>query len=150
MTTRRQYTEAERATALAALDAHNGDVMNAAKWAKVPRKTLEYWRNGGAVNEPVAELRQIKTGELADRLEELAHMLVGAAPDKIAAASLQMVATSIGIAVDKMQLLRNKPTTITEDVSSLPDDELDRRIAALENRETQTAGSQIPEASAPA
>ena len=134
-----KYSEDDRAVALAALDAHEGNVLKAAAFCKIPRKTLEYWRDGGAVNKPVAELRQIKKGELADRLEALAQLLVDAAPSKIAEASLQMVATSLGIAVDKMQLLRNKPTTITDDLSNYSDTELDRRIAAIERGEAAKA-----------
>lgn len=139
MAERRRYTEEERAVALAALDAHEGNVLKAAAFCKIPRKTLENWRDGGAVNEAVAELRHIKKGELADRLEALAHLLVDAMPEKLAEATLKDAAVALGVSVDKMQLLRNKPTTITDDISSVTDAELDRRIAALERGETQAA-----------
>jgi hypothetical protein len=35
-------------------------------------------------------------------------------PDKIQAANLQQVATSMAIAIDKMQLLRGAPTSISD------------------------------------
>ena len=58
----------------------------------------------------------IKKGHLADECEEIAWRLAQAMPEKIGKASLSQMATSFGIMIDKMQLLRGLPTSITESV----------------------------------
>jgi hypothetical protein len=52
-----------------------------------------------------------KKRQLADRLEGLAHALLDGmgSPDKIGAATLQQLAISLGIVIDKMLLLRARP-----------------------------------------
>jgi len=40
--------------------------------------------------------------------------LVSVAPDKVGEATLQQIMTSAGIAIDKMQLLRQQPTSIEQ------------------------------------
>lgn len=146
MALRRNYSEDDRAVALAAYAANESNLDRTAKFTGIPRNTIRNWVNGGAINADTIQLSTVKKGLLADRLETVAHLLVDCIPDKIAEASLQMVATSLGIAVDKMQLLRNKPTTITDDLSSLSDAELDKRIAAIERGETAKAPKSAPPA----
>ena len=127
------YSDSEKATALAALDANGGNVAATARQLKIPRKTLDGWKAGTNVHEEVAEIRQEKKRDLADEMEKIALNLVDAIPDKIKEASLQQTATSLGIAVDKMQLLRGKPTAINQDGEMTPEqrkariDELNRR-----------------------
>lgn len=133
---RRSYSDKERAEALAVLDStKKGGVPNyseASRLAGVPRKTIEEW-DKGRVNSDVAEIRQHKKGELADCLSVVAHELVEAIGGKIAEASLQQVATSMGIVVDKMQLLRGEPTSISQS-QGMNDDERAERVAALLER----------------
>jgi transposase-like protein len=136
----RKYSEEDKAVALAALDAHAGNMDKASKFLGIPRSTLRFWKSGGAVNNAVAIVRQVKKGELADRLEELAHLLVEAIPNKIDEASLQQVATSLGIAVDKMQLLRSKPTEIIEDASLSNTERAARITTLLNNARTRGVG----------
>ena len=144
MSLQAKYTEEKKAETLAYFSATGDNQRKTARDCRIPLSTLQRWISGGSVNDTVTAKAVIKKGELADRLEALAQLLVDAAPDKIAEASLQMVATSLGIAVDKMQLLRNKPTTITDDLSSLSDAELDKRIAAIERGETAKAPKSAP------
>jgi len=59
-------------------------------------------------------LRHQKKDDLAIALEELAYRLVSVAPDKVGEATLQQIMTSAGIAIDKMQLLRQQPTSIEQ------------------------------------
>jgi transposase-like protein len=115
--TRRQYSDEEKAVALATLDANGGDVRKTARDTGIPFSTLQGWAHQRGVNESVTELAVTKKKNLADELERIALALVDAIPDKIDGASLQQVATAAGIAVDKMQLLRGEPTGITKDVS---------------------------------
>lgn len=127
---RRQWSDRDRAEALAALDANGGNVSRTAQALGVPRKTLAEWRDG-RTNPEVAELRQEKKAGLADRLETIAHKLADSLPDKINQAELKDAATSLGIIVDKMRLLREQPTAISRDDDSLTDSERADRIAAL-------------------
>lgn len=111
---RRQYSDAEKAESLAALDANGGNVSKTARDLGLPRKTLAQWADDRHIHQDVAELRQEKKIDLAARLEEIARQLAEAMPEKMATANLQQVATSMGIAIDKMQLLRGQPTNISD------------------------------------
>ncbi len=139
---RRQYSDQDRASALAALDANGGNVAKTAKDVGVPRVTLIQWRDG-VVSQGVSELRQVKKGDLADRLEEIAHKLVEAIPGKIGSAPLKEVAVALGIAVEKSRLLREKPTSITQETVS--EDERKRRTLELLGRGESRAGTQLPD-----
>lgn len=132
--TRRQYSDNDKAAALAALDTNDGNVYKTAQQLGIPRKTLESWANNAGVNDDVANLRQHKKGEIADRLEDLVHQLIDAMPGKIGDANLQQAATTLGIAVEKIQLLRGKPTDRTVVTDELTDDERAKRIAAILDR----------------
>lgn len=128
---RRQYGEREKAAALAYLDACGGNQNKTARDFGVPRATLQRWIAGQGIAGDVPQLRQVEKGNLADRLESLAHQLIDAAPGKIPDAALSQVSMSLGIAVDKMRLLREQPTSIT---AALSDEERAARIEALAER----------------
>jgi transposase-like protein len=136
--TRRRYSDEERANALAALSANADDVNHTANQLGIPRKTLENWAKG-ARHPEAAQLGQEKKPELADALEEVARKLADAMPAKIADASLRDTAIAMGIAVDKMRLLREAPTSITQTNGTAPDgrrdltDRLERLASALED-----------------
>lgn len=128
---RRRYSDQDRQEALAALAANGGNLDRTARQLGIPRATLQAWRDG-ARHPEAAESAAPKKAALADRLEELAHKLLDAAcePGRLAGASLQQVATSLGIALDKMRLLRGQPTQIGEqtgrlDFGRLSDEDLD-------------------------
>jgi hypothetical protein len=124
---RHGYTDSARADALAALAANGGNFTRTAAQLGIPRRTLQHWAKGECAPQ-VRELAQQKKGPLADAFEELARELLGGmTPEKMAAATLQQLATAAGIAVDKMQLLRGQPTTITE----MTDEERDAQIRKL-------------------
>jgi hypothetical protein len=110
MSRRRRYSDEEKGEALAALDANAGNVKATARQLRIPRITLLGWAAGQA-GPAVSELRHQIKGELADRLEGVAHALLDAmgSPDKIGAATLQQLAISLGIVIDKMLLLRARP-----------------------------------------
>jgi hypothetical protein len=125
---KRRYSDDERASALAALDANGGDFSATARSTGVPRTTLIEWANGRA-HPAVSQIRQGKRGDLADELEGVAWKLVRAMPGKIDKAGLQQVAVSLGISVEKMRLLRELPTNINRgefplDLTKLTDDQL--------------------------
>jgi len=117
---KRSYSDEEKGNALAALAANGGNALLTSQQTGVPRTTLQKWADG-AVHPCVPEMGQQKRQELADRLEGLAHRLVDAIPGKIADSDLKQLSVSLGIAVDKMRLLREQPTSI--EGHDLSDDE---------------------------
>lgn len=111
---RRRYDDKFRAGALVTLEAagypeQKGALIRVANHLKVPESTLRSWHSGEH-SPPPAELCAEKKEELHIELEKVAYILAGAIPGKIAEANLQQVATSLGITIDKMQLLRGQPT----------------------------------------
>lgn len=144
---RTRYSDEDRANALAALAANGGNVSLTSRQLSIPRGTLKQWARGERHPE-AAQLSQEKKGPLADALEAVAWKLAESLEGKVGEAKLQPTATSLGIVIDKMQLLRNKPTEIQKqvadiDLQDVPDDELDRQIADLEGR-TGKAGPGPP------
>jgi hypothetical protein len=73
----------------------------------------------GKNNPPPTELRNEKKEELHIELEKVAYKLIAAMPDKINEANLQQIATSLGIVIDKKQLLSGQPTWRGEIVNLL-------------------------------
>lgn len=135
---RRRYSDEDRANALAALAANEGNVNHTANQLGIPAKTLESWAKGQRHPE-AAQLCEEKKPELADALEEVARKLADAMPGKVADAGLRDTAIALGIAVDKMRLLREAPTSITQTNGTAPDgrrdltDRLERLTSALED-----------------
>jgi len=138
---RRQYTDEEKATALAALAANGGNVKKTALEIGVPRKTLERWANGG-VHPAVAQAGHEKRLPLADVYEDIAYQCLGGlTQDKISKANAVELVKTAAIATDKMQLLRDKPTTIQRhDLSKMSDDELKNELDRLRERRAAIAG----------
>ena len=106
----RGFTEDDKAAALAALAANAGNVSKTARDLGIPRTTLSRWSNGERITDGVTAKAHVKKSALADELESLARILVGAMPEKVADATLQQSATALGITVDKMQVLRGEST----------------------------------------
>ncbi|MGI4791491.1 MAG: hypothetical protein ACRYFS_21905 [Janthinobacterium lividum] len=125
-----KYSEAQRAEILAFFEACGRNQSKTSRDCGVPRKTLQDWLSGVAMNEDIAAKTAAKKVDLADRIETLAHLLVDAAPGKIVDANLSTTMISLGIAVDKLRLLRDKPTVITNDVS-LSDADRSARITQI-------------------
>lgn len=133
-----KYTDAQRAEALAALQANGGNLSATSRDTGIPFSTLKRWRD-----EPdprLAELGEEKKTDLGDRLERIANALVDAIPDKIADAPLNHVSVALGIAIDKLRLLRGEATEVTEVRGSDAKRELAERIARL----TTTRPSETP------
>lgn len=121
---RRRYDDEYRAGAIAMLHAAGypdttGALTRVANELHVPDRTLSRWFNGEN-NSPPDKLVNIKKGDMANALEEVAWKLLDSMADSeaIADAPLQQRATAYGIAVDKMRLLRGLPTEI---VALIPD-----------------------------
>lgn len=116
--TRRHYSEAFRAGALACLDANGGNVKRTARELGVPEKTLAGWAAG---RNPVgAELRAQKRTELVESTERLAEALAGGITAKVrdGRASVEEMCIAFGIAVDKLLLLQNRANSRAESTSA--------------------------------
>ena len=107
MRERHRYSDDFRAEALAALAANGGNVKRTARQLGLPRKTLDGWATG-RTPPPPAHLRHQKSERLAQALESVVRQLLEEAsrPEATAAAPLKDLALALGIAVDKMLLLR--------------------------------------------
>lgn len=118
---RRHYSDADRAAALAALDANGGNWTRTARETGVPGSTLRGWVENRDSAAP-ADLRAQKAETLADALEGLAWQMVEAArftlreikDVAIPLPELVRMFTALGIVIDKLQLLRGNPTDIHE------------------------------------
>lgn len=130
---RREYTDEEKAAALAALRLHGGDASKAAREMGIPRQTLLRWRDSAP--DVVRQIGQDKTDGIAvmmDRIARRAAGLVEKGMDYIdsatladedgnvtdisgavAAKALPELNRVMGTAVDKGQLLRGDPTSNT-------------------------------------
>lgn len=133
-----RYTDEFRANSIIMLEMSGypdkpGALMETAKYLKVPHATLSRWYNGKR-NPPPSEMVQIKKEEIVALLKGE----IGAALKEMGQArkdaDYKELATSIGIMVDKMQLLDGEPTARTEVIHELSDDERIKRVDELLNR----------------
>jgi len=133
---KRQYSDNDKAIALATLDANEGDLKKSARNLQIPLSTLTDWANDRGVNKDVTDIRALKKRELADKLEEVAHaltdnILIRAQSDFSVLIPLKDFAVTLGIAIDKMQVLKGEPTSISKDVTSHSNEERADRILSL-------------------
>src|SRR5687767_2156311 len=119
---RRQYTEDEKGAVLAWYEANGKKLRETARQWKITESTLRHWLRGVGINKSARRLAHIKKGEIADRLEELCHKLIDSALEKADESDLQPVMNGIGIAVEKMRLVREQPTSISKN-AGLTDEE---------------------------
>ena len=109
----RQYTDEDRYIALAAVDLNGGNVYRTAVALNIPAKTLDDWVKARIKRmetraEEFAKGRNEKRGDLAAKLEDVAHTIVEAMPSKVAKATLSQSAVAVGIAIDKVRVLRSQ------------------------------------------
>jgi len=109
------------------------------KKTKISITTLKRWWNEQDSDSTI-DIRQVKKEEFIDKA--WAEILAGlqAMANKRDSANYKEVATSVGILIDKVQLLKGEPTVIaktenknTERFEHLSDEELDEEIKRLEN-----------------
>jgi len=106
------WSEATKAACIAAREA--GLTLDTiAETYGVPKTCVHDWTTH-PVPEDVVRKAELAKGELADKAERVAHLIIDAAPDKIGDAGLSQSMVSFGIAVDKMRVLREQPSSITE------------------------------------
>lgn len=129
----KKYTDVQRAEALAALTANGGNLSATYRATSIPISTLKRWRDEPA-DPRLADLGNEKRAGLETELERIANALVNAIPGKIDEAPLNHVSIALGIAIDKLRLLRGEATEVTEVRGSDAKHELAQRLARLTTR----------------
>lgn len=112
----RDYSAEFKAKALVALKANDNNILRTAHQLDIPEPTLRRWiANGGPRDHT---LQERKSADLANEFEDIAFQVTGIArdrlsdPDKADKINFQQLMTGGGIAVDKMRILRELPTSI--------------------------------------
>ena len=127
---RKRYTDDFRAGAVLMLEAAGypgtvGALTAVARKVKAPARTISRWFNKEQ-NPPPDRLVREKRGELVERLEDMAHMLLDAMGADIKDNGVDAVraATAMGITIDKWQLLKGEPTGIVKVVQMIQEGKL--------------------------
>lgn len=141
---RRRYTDEEKAAALALTEFNSNldyPIAVTAKALQVPDSTIDTWKKGEWVSDKAKALSGEKKQNLAELCEAYAiKSLTGLLGDGASPVTPRDFA-SIGIAIDKMLLLRGQPTAITE---SRNDAALrEKALAILERLLTEYAGDRV-------
>lgn len=149
-TRRREYSDDDRATGIALLQANSGNLSRTAKQLGVPRKTLAGWATVAQdENQPapveLLALRQQKKALLAGSFRDLAAEIAGVLRTKLGSMSGRDLAIALGILTDKWQLLEGGPTQRTESYTPDPQlmKELYRRYGGT--KETRAQSSLTPD-----
>ena len=124
---RKSYDDDFRANTVLMLEAcgypHTKGALTAvARKVKAPPRTISRWFNKEQ-NPPPDRLVSEKRGELVERLEDMAHMLLDAMGVDIKENGVDAVraATAMGITIDKFLLLKGEPTGIVKVVQMIQD-----------------------------
>lgn len=129
MGTYRNYSDEDKASALAHYQATKSLRKTAAAY-KMPASVLHLWvKNPDAPSAPSPESVREKKEDLAELFEQLAYSAVKHTSDTLELAKPGEACLIAAQSVDKMRLLREQATSITEDVSSTAKlDDLTERV----------------------
>ena len=128
------YTNEQKAGALAALRANNGNISKTARMLKINTITLRSWREAAKTSPELSAKVAGKVEEISSRLDKIIHLLITEIPNKIENANLSQLTAALGTAIDKKNLLLGKPTSISESRS-----EKQRYQAAMDDLIKQAA-----------
>jgi len=136
------YSDTQKSAALIAYDICDNNAVRAAAWCKqhngfaVSHDQVTRWVNGEYIAEDVRNNAKVKKGELSDKFEEIAHLCTDLAADKLRnkdeSIAFEKLMTGGAIATDKMRLLREQATTITN--AAITDEERLRELQELMQR----------------
>jgi|SRR5215471_1957923 len=112
----RKYTDEDKSAALEHLRSSGRTVRSAARELGIPRGTLTDWAGGKKIGPKLAQEFGAVKETLSARLEDVAYQIVDAMPAKIEEASLRDLGATLANVVDRMRLLREEPTAITESI----------------------------------
>ncbi len=148
-----RYSEEEKIAALEAVNLCGGNVTEAARLTGLERETIRQWSIGNGVSETAfAEFAAKKQGQLTAKLRALVTRLADAlaSEDKIESARYGELNAAFGTVFDKIRLIDDRPTAITENrndaalrekaeailAALLPEYEFDRALALAAMRES--------------
>ena len=119
MAPHRQFTEDERASAIATLTANRGNAKRTARNLGIPRTTLRQWvgraKSSTAVPAKTSPaVVDAYKGRLARKFEEFADLALDEVPSRIPTMSGRDLLFQAAIATDKVLLLRGQATNRTE------------------------------------
>lgn len=123
----RTYSHQDRAKALALYDS-TGALEKTAETLGIPLSTLSDWVNNPANH---SESRSKHAQDLATKFDNAAHLFIDLAVKKSKRAAFNHLMTGAAIAVDKSQLLRGQPTSISASVMS-EEERMDRLSSLVE------------------
>jgi len=127
-----KYSDREKGEALTLLQSNGGNVKQTAAQLDMPLVTLWEWAKG-RVHPDVTTLKEGMKIELAERMEKLAESCLNLlTPEKLENSTAAQLATITGIAIDKMRLLREQATTISN--AAITDEERLRELQELMQR----------------
>lgn len=109
-TANKVYSHADRAAAILAVRANDGNVKKTSLQLDIPLATLTQWVQGTRHPEATA-IADLIAPDLADKLEAVAHAIVDGMPGKVDKASLKDAAAALAIVIDKMRLIRGETTS---------------------------------------
>ena len=146
MARRKQYTDKQRAAAIAMLEgmgypSKKGALKAVFDHTRIPMPTLYRWFHG--LNNPVSSdlVNETKIDLVAAIKRELIDLFPAMAGTRDNA-SYKDMATSAGILIDKLQLLEGKPTAINEERAS---DARSKLSDLVSRRSTSGRDSEHPE-----
>src|SRR5215472_2357339 len=111
---RRWYTDEDKAAALVYLQSRGGVINRAARELGIPVMTLSSWAAGNFIVPNVARQFRVVKARLSAKLENVAHQVLDELPDKIEEASLVDLGATLGLIIDRMKLMREGPTAISD------------------------------------
>lgn len=120
----------------------DGALAEVSRHLNVPAMTLSRWFRG-VQNPPPNRVVNEEKKALHEELRDLAYKIIGAMPSKLEDAGLQQQAVSLGIVVEKMQLLENKPTDRID--HTFTDEERDQRLAQIFDTARTRRNGRAPE-----
>lgn len=118
---RRHYTEDQVGHALAVLRSMNGNYLRASKNLGIARATLKMWsedqKYAGHIDpSKVAVVESEASDRIASTLEVMVPEMLALAREKMPSASFKDLLVGSGIGIEKIQLLRGKPTSRSEGI----------------------------------
>ncbi len=122
----RNYSDDDKAQALAFLAANRNNYRLAARHTGIPWTTLQSWHLGVGVGEPVTEIRTQKAATLREMWEVEAHAALGLAKSRRMDATYSQLVSAAGIATDKACLLDK----IASEATPLDDEEAEAEAIA--------------------
>jgi iron uptake system EfeUOB component EfeO/EfeM len=112
MAKKRRYSNEQVATALAYAET-SPSIKAASEDLNIPHRTLHGWQRNEVALMPSSSILETAKSNLADDFEHIVREGMRRAVDKMDAASFAALMTGIGIATDKMRLLRDQSTANT-------------------------------------